>query len=246
MIVRIHGEGDYSFPAWLDGIYGSFMTSDGRSDFSVELNDSFLGVILFGPPPSTCKFAASEQPGMTVNLEGRSEEIRLTVELVPSANFRASLGSVSQELGTSWSAQVRLSGISVVSNALGRTEIGFTSNKFWNSAIFPVSNELVNSRIVTMSENPGVMSGDMELSLVRTSSAMGPQGTHTLLYTAGVCSEQFLSRTKSVVDLMNMTGPWKQYLLRDSRLHSLYILLNIQIQSKIFSLPINSLYHTNQ
>jgi hypothetical protein len=59
MIVKIRGQGNYSFPGWVDGLDGQFMASDGRLNFSIDSNDSFIGVLRFGPPPPTCEFRAT-------------------------------------------------------------------------------------------------------------------------------------------------------------------------------------------
>jgi hypothetical protein len=156
MIVRIHGEGDYSFPAWLDGINGRFMASDGRANFSVELNDSFFSVLAFGPPPPTCQFTTSKQFGMTVNQEVRSEKARLTAELGPSKGLRMSIGSVSEELGMSGSGQVSnhfgKSAISAVSNQFRKSVISVVSEQFETSATRSVSSQFVMTTVSAVSQ----------------------------------------------------------------------------------------------
>jgi hypothetical protein len=152
MIVKIHGEGSYSFPAWLDGIDGRFVASDGSANFSVELNDSFFSVLLFGPPPPTCQFAASEQFGMTVNEAIRSEDFGLTAESVPSEYFIVSIGSVSEELGTSWSGQVSQqlgkSLIAAVSKQFGKTAHSTVSKQFEMTEKRGMRSDKVRSRVV--------------------------------------------------------------------------------------------------
>jgi hypothetical protein len=58
LVVGSQTNGDYSFPGWVDGIRGDFADSDGRINFAVEFNDSYVDVLSFRLP-STSRFKAT-------------------------------------------------------------------------------------------------------------------------------------------------------------------------------------------
>jgi hypothetical protein len=61
VIVRSLAAGTYSFPGWISGHEGMFSSADGQMDFAVDLNlnSSFVDVLLFGGVRPTCVFRVS-------------------------------------------------------------------------------------------------------------------------------------------------------------------------------------------
>jgi hypothetical protein len=60
VLVRSRAQGAYSFPGWLDGVGGNFAASDGRIEFAVEFNQSFVDVLSFQfPRTGTGPFSAT-------------------------------------------------------------------------------------------------------------------------------------------------------------------------------------------
>jgi hypothetical protein len=94
LIVGSRGEGNYSVPGWLDGVPHILMDLDNRTDFPIELKDSFIDHAFFVPlvfPPTTV-FTGSEL-FVTQSYRGSSHPI-LTENCVQSHSLALRAGSI--------------------------------------------------------------------------------------------------------------------------------------------------------
>jgi hypothetical protein len=106
VIVRSLAEGTYSFPGSISGHDGNFLSTDGQMDFAVDLNSSFLNVLVFGSARPTCAFRVSAlavEGWKSVELKGSPEEISMALSdsrqfQDQNARFVGTYGSAFSEL----------------------------------------------------------------------------------------------------------------------------------------------------
>jgi hypothetical protein len=79
VIVRSDGDGNYSFPGWLDDNEGNFAGIDGTLDFGVDPDDLFIAVLIFGSARPTHEFGPTGDLPLShapcVTLESHSADV---------------------------------------------------------------------------------------------------------------------------------------------------------------------------